>query len=118
MQAETIVCTGFLQTRKRPDCPTIRHVADLDPEVIDVLVRLMNDDTQLDELGDDALLALGRAAAEGTELAGRIAAKLNRRGMTFAKIGELWGVHESTAYRWAKAHGAERGGPHSDAPPT
>jgi len=89
-------------------CPTIRRVADLTPEVIDALVRLMNDDTQLDKLDDDALLAAGRMATEGTELAGRVAALLNARGgWPFAKIAQAWGVHEATVWRWAKAHGRE-----------
>ncbi|MDN5854369.1 MAG: helix-turn-helix domain-containing protein [Actinomycetia bacterium] len=83
-------------------------MADLTPEVINALVRLMNDDTQLDTLDDDALLAVGHMAAEGTELAGRVAALLNARGgWPFAKIAHAWGVHESTVFRWAKAHGGE-----------
>ena len=79
-------------------------MADLDPEVIDALVRLMSHQSDLDELDDDALLVVGRTAKEGQALAGRIAAKLNRRGWTYAKIGDAWGVHESTAYRWAQPY--------------
>jgi hypothetical protein len=79
-------------------------VADLTPEVIDALVRLMTNEIDLDSLDDEALSVVGRTAKEGPALAGRVAAKLNRRGWAFARIGEAYGVHESTAYRWAQPY--------------
>lgn len=79
-------------------------MADLNPEVINALVRLMSNQSDLDELDDDALVVVGRTAKEGQALAGAIAAKLSRRGWTYARIAEAWGVHESTAYRWAQPY--------------
>lgn len=80
-------------------------MADLTPEVMNALVRLMSNEIDLDELDADSLSVIGKTAKEGPALAGRIAAKLNQRhGWTFARIGEVYGVHESTAYRWAQPY--------------
>lgn len=69
-----------------------------------MLVRLMKGEVDLDELDTDSLVVLGRTASEGKPLAGRIAAKLNERGWSFARIGETYGVDASTAFRWAQPY--------------
>lgn len=75
---------------------------DVTPEVMNALVRLMNNETELDRLDTTALYALGAAARGGRQLLARVVTELNRRGETFAEIGEHYGVVESTASRWAK----------------
>lgn len=75
---------------------------DLTPEVMNALVRLMNNETNLDELNVEQLYALGAAARGGRKLLARVITELNRRGETFSEIGEHYGVVESTASRWAK----------------
>ncbi len=72
------------------------------PEVMNALVRLMNGDTDLEQLDKVALYALAGAARGGRLLLQRVVAELNRRGDTFAEIGTRFGVAESTAFRWAK----------------
>jgi hypothetical protein len=72
------------------------------PEVMHALVRLMNNETDLEHLDNAALYALGSAARGGRLLLQRVITELNRRGETFEKIGEHYGVVESTASRWAK----------------
>lgn len=79
-------------------------MAELTPEVMNALARLMANEIDLDELDDDALAVLGRTAKEGPALAGRVAARLNKRGWTYARIGEAYDVHESTAFRWAQPY--------------
>ncbi len=77
-------------------------MADLTPEVMNALVRLMNGEVDLDDLSNDELFALAAAAAGGRDLLHRVVVKLNDRKITFAQIGERLGVVESTASRWAK----------------
>lgn len=77
-------------------------MADLNSEVIDALVRLMNGETDLDEMDDERLLALGAALQGGPVNLARVVRCLNARGWTFAAIGERLGVHEATVSRWAK----------------
>lgn len=91
-------------------------MADLNPEVMHELVRLMNGDVDLDALDDEALLALGAAAHGGRKLLGEVVARLNRRGWTFERIGEHLGVHESTAYRWAQPYLREQPTPVNESP--
>lgn len=82
-------------------------MADPTPEVIDALVRLMNGETDFDELDDDRLLALGAALQSGPVTLARVVRSLNARGWTFAAIGERLGVHEATVSRWAKRSPSE-----------
>lgn len=77
-------------------------MADLTPEVINALVRLMRNEVDLNGLDDDALLALGAAAHSGPATLARVVRQLNARGWTFAAIGDKLGVHEATVSRWAK----------------
>jgi hypothetical protein len=80
-------------------------VTDLSPEVMNVLVRLMEggvDPDDLDKLSTDELFDLGVAGAAGRELVHLVTLTLRERGLTFAQIGERWNVDESTAWRWAK----------------
>lgn len=76
---------------------------DVTPEVMNALVRLMSNEVELDRLTDEQLFALGTAARGGRMLLQRVITELNRRGLTFAEIGERYGVVESTASRWAKS---------------
>lgn len=75
-------------------------MADLTPEVINALVRLMNGDTNYDEIGDDDLFALGEASRRGRKTLHEVVLTLKKRGYTFAQMGERWGVTESAASRW------------------
>lgn len=83
------------------------------PEVLNALVRLMNGDTDLEQLDKAALYALAAAARGGRLLLQRVVTELNRQGETFAEIGEHFGVAESTAYRWAKTPLRAEGSPSS-----
>jgi hypothetical protein len=75
------------------------------PEVMNALVRLMNNETDLESLDNAALYALGSAARGGKTLLQRVVAELNRRGELLKDIGAHYGVSESTASRWAKPKG-------------
>lgn len=75
---------------------------DTTSEVMNALVRLMNNEVDLADLTDEQLYALGAAARGGRLLLQRVITELNRRGTTFLEIGEHYGVVESTASRWAK----------------
>ena len=77
-------------------------MADLTPEVMNALVRLMNGETDYDALDDEALFVLGAACAVSRETLYRVTTLLNDRGHTFAQIAERWDVHEATASRWAR----------------
>lgn len=72
------------------------------PEVMNALVRLMSNEIDLADLTPEQLYALGAAARGGRLLLQRVIAELNQRGVTFAEIGDHYGVVESTAFRWAK----------------
>jgi uncharacterized protein YaiI (UPF0178 family) len=79
-------------------------VADLTPEVLNALVRLMNGEVDLNEMETEELYRL--VISLQPDLAKTTLAKalaiLNERGERFAVIGERIGVHEATASRWAK----------------
>lgn len=77
-------------------------MADLTPEVIDALVRLMKGEVDYDDLDDERLLAIGAAVQDGPDTLARVVRSLSARGWTFAAIGERLGVHEATVSRWAK----------------
>ena len=105
------VASRALQSAHRPAVLQVRKfafalpsgpVADLTPEVMSALVRLMNGEVDLDSMTDDELFALASAAIDGRDLLHRVVVLLNGRGHTFAQIGERLDVVESTASRWAK----------------
>lgn len=77
-------------------------MTDLTPEVINALVRLMSDPTELDRLQPDELFAVLAAAKGGRKTLHDVTVRLNSAGYTFAQIGERVGAHESTVSRWAK----------------
>lgn len=54
------------------------------------------------------------AARAGRLLLQRVITELNRRGETFEKIGEHYGVVESTASRWVKPTKGATGDPGDD----
>jgi DNA-binding NarL/FixJ family response regulator len=77
-------------------------VADLTPEVMNALVRLMKGEIEYDELGDDALFDLAQASRRGQLTLHEIVVKLRERGHSLAQIGERLGVTESAVSRWTK----------------
>lgn len=77
-------------------------MADLSPEVIHALVRLMKGEVDYDDLSDDDLFTLGAASRRARQTLHEITLKLRERGYTFAQIGERLGVTESTASRWVE----------------
>lgn len=80
----------------------IRLVADLTPEVLDALVRLVNGEYELTERPKDDLYDLAAALINARQTLAQALAELNDRGETFAQIGDRLGIHEATASRWAK----------------
>jgi hypothetical protein len=85
-------------------------VADLTPEVMHALVRVMSGDIRIEELGEDELYALAEATRPDVARSTlhRALVELNNRDQTFAKIGERLGVHEATASRWARPPAEDR----------
>lgn len=85
-------------------------VADLNPEVLNALVRVMNGELDIETLTDEELLSL--AAATRPDVARstlhRALVELNNRGKRFAQIADDLGVHEATAARWAKPPSQDR----------
>ena len=84
---------------------------ELTPEVIDALVRAMNDDIDVSKLSDELLLEqmrLGRSRDEllraAAKLVGTGAAELYRRKWTWPQIAAEFGVDQSTAHRWAQPY--------------
>lgn len=82
-------------------------VADPRPEVMNVLIRLMEGgevhSEDLDGLTVEELVQLGAAGAGGRKLLHLVTVKLNTMGLPYAEIGErINGAVESTASRWAK----------------
>lgn len=85
-------------------------MADLNPEVLNALVRVMNGELDIETLTDEELLSL--AAATRPDVARstlhRALVELNNRGKRFAQIADDLGVHEATAARWAKPPSQDR----------
>lgn len=80
-------------------------MADLTPEVIDALVRLMNDETDMGGLPDETILGNMKIGRAGRKLVGEGAAELHRRGWTWPQIAEHFPpVNQSTVHRWAQPY--------------
>lgn len=79
-----------------------RPVADLNPEVMNALARLMKDD--ISDLDEATIVEGMRALRAGRKLIGEGAAELHRRGWTWPKIAVEFGVDQSTAHRWAQPY--------------
>jgi DNA-binding MarR family transcriptional regulator len=77
-------------------------VADLTPEVMNALVRLMKGELDYDDLTDEQLLDLASASRRGQLTLHEIVVELRKRGWLFADIGERLGVTESAASRWVE----------------
>lgn len=75
-------------------------MADLSPEVMNALVRLVRGEIDYDDLSDDELFALAEASRRGRTTLHEVTLKLRARNYTFAQIGERLGVTESAASRW------------------
>lgn len=75
-------------------------MADLNPEVMHELVRLMNGEVAYTELDDDALYALGAAAQGGRTVLHEVTVELRRRGYTFVQMADRWHVDPATPTRW------------------
>ena len=82
-------------------------MADLTPEVLDALVRLVNGDYDLAGRTKDELYDLSAALINARQTLAQALAELNEQGETFAQIGERLGIHEATASRWAKPPGED-----------
>jgi hypothetical protein len=83
-------------------------MTDLSPEEWNALVRLTSGQVDYDALDDEALFALGAAAAIARETLYQVTRRLNDRGHTFIEIGQRLGVAEATASRWAKPPSEDR----------
>lgn len=79
-------------------------MADLTPEVIDALVRLMSNDIAMSELPDETIVGNMKIGRAGRRLVGEGAAELHRRGWTWPRIAAEFGVDQSTAHRWAQPY--------------
>jgi hypothetical protein len=79
-------------------------VADFSQEVLDALVRLMNDEIKMSELKDEVIVKNMRIGRGGRKLVGEGAAELHRRGWTWPRIAHEFGVDQSTAHRWAQPY--------------
>lgn len=77
-------------------------MAELTPEVMNALVRLMNDEIKMSEQDDATIVEHMRIGRHGTTLVGEGAAELHRRGWTWPRIAAEFGVNQSTAHRWAQ----------------
>jgi hypothetical protein len=67
------------------------------------LVRLMSTGAPLDDLTDAQLIEAARSAKQARKDAeGRASWELHERGWTWEKIGQAFGVWQSTAHRWAR----------------
>jgi hypothetical protein len=75
-------------------------VADLTPEVMNALVRLMNGDTDYRSMSTDDLFRVATFAKDGRATLHEVVLVLREKGFTFAQIGERLGVTESAASRW------------------
>jgi hypothetical protein len=97
-------------------------VPELTPEVMNALVRAMNNETAMDALTEEAILEQMRFGRSGPEellkasqkLVGQGAAELYRRKWTWPRIAAEFGVNQSTAHRWAQPYlGESEQGPAS-----
>jgi hypothetical protein len=79
-------------------------VADLNPEVMNALVRLMNDEIAMSDQDDSTIVEHMRIGRYGRKLVGEGAAELHRRGWTWPRIAAEFGVDQSTAHRWAQPY--------------
>jgi hypothetical protein len=79
-------------------------VADLNPEVMNALVRLMNDEITMSDQDDPTIVEHMRIGRYGRKLVGEGAAELHRRGWTWPRIAAEFGVDQSTAHRWAQPY--------------
>lgn len=77
-------------------------MADLTPEVMNALVRLMKGETSYDEMSDDGLFTLAQASRRGQLTLHEIIVQLRERGHTLQQIGDRLGVTESAVSRWTK----------------
>lgn len=85
-------------------------MADLTPEVMNALVRLMTGEIDVRSLPKEDLYALANALVpdKPRSLLYQTLAALNDKGETFAQIADRLGVHEATAARWAKPPAEDR----------
>lgn len=85
-------------------------MADLTPEVLNALVRVMKGELDIETLTTDELYALASATRPDVARSTlhRALIELNNREERFAQIAERLGVHEATAARWAKPPGEDR----------
>lgn len=79
-------------------------MADLNPEVMNALVRLMNDEIAMADQDDATIVKHMRIGRYGRKLVGEGAAELHRRGWTWPRIAAEFGVDQSTAHRWAQPY--------------
>lgn len=79
-------------------------MADLTPEVLHALVRLMSDEIKMSDLDDATIVSNMRIGRAGRQLVGEGAAELHRRGWTWPRIAAEFGVDQSTAHRWAQPY--------------
>lgn len=77
-------------------------MADLTPEVMNALVRLMKGETSYETLSDDDLFQLAEASRRGQVTLHEVILKLRERGHTLGQIGDRLGVTESAVSRWTK----------------
>jgi hypothetical protein len=89
-------------------------VAELDPEVIDVLVRIMKGAVNPDELDERSAVSILAMCADPRTAAYVASTWLNDQGLTFEQIAERVkaeyniDVHRSTVARWAKRPDVDR----------
>jgi len=87
-------------------------VAELTPEVMNALVRLMKDEVVMTDLSEQDILDQMRFGRSGPEilkaaqkLVGEGAAELHRRGWTWPQIAaEFPPINQSSVHRWAKPY--------------
>lgn len=70
--------------------------------VVRVLVAAANDELPLDTMTEKQLFEMIAAHRQGREALRLAVLALNDRGVTYSEIARHFGVHESTAYRWAR----------------
>lgn len=81
-------------------------MADLTPEVMHVLGRLVSDDEDADfsDLPTEQILEALRMVRQRKKIEGRAAAELFRRGMKWPEIARELGVENSTPQKWAREY--------------
>lgn len=82
--------------------------ADLNPEVMSVLQRLLDDDDDLQGLSVEGLVDTLRALRQRAKLEGRAVAELHRRGWTWPQIAAVLSderkLDQSTVQKWARQY--------------